>query len=67
MTVTGTHNKPLTAHGLTSYRYRGRYGYVMIGARNHDDALNEAGRSIKPATPDRANLEIWNGAAYESI
>jgi hypothetical protein len=28
------HNKPLAAAGLTSYRYKGRYGWIMIGARD---------------------------------
>lgn len=60
-----THNKPCAAHGLTSYRYRGRYGWIMIGARNDADALREATRSSS-ITIDPSNLQRWNGAAYEN-
>lgn len=56
-------DKPLAAHGLTSYRYRGRYGWIMIGAPNHADALREAARSTADTiVPDR--LQVWNGAQY---
>jgi hypothetical protein len=33
--MTATHDKPLAASGLTSYRLRGRYGWIMIGATDH--------------------------------
>lgn len=57
MNITG---KPLADHGLTSYRYRGRYGWIMIGA------LREARRSTDyPVTLDK--LEIWNGSEYVQI
>lgn len=61
------HDKPLAAHGLTSYRYQGRYGFIMIGARDDADALKEAQRSLSygKATPDK--LERWNGNAYRPI
>ena len=58
-----THDKPCAAHGLTSYRYRGRYGWIMIGARDDADALREAARSSSDAI-NRANLQVWNGAEY---
>ena len=58
-----TTNKPLAAHGWTSYRYHGRYGWIMIGARDDADALNEARRSTnEPVTLDK--LEVWNGIEY---
>ena len=60
-----THDKPLAAKGLTSYRIRGTYGYIMIGAKDHDDAWNEAQRSSDRL--NRANLEVWNGKAYEPV
>lgn len=60
-----THNKPCAAHGLTSYRYRGRYGWIMIGARDNADALREAARSTSDAIVP-ANLQRWNGNAYEN-
>jgi hypothetical protein len=60
-------DRPCAAPGLTSYRYRGAYGWIMIGATDIGDALNEANRSLSHgfATPDR--LEIWNAetGAYE--
>lgn len=55
-------DRPLAARGLTSYRLRGRYGYIMIGAHDHEDAMREAARSTP--NPDRDALEIWNGARY---
>ena len=60
--VMNTHNKPLAAIGLLSYRYKGAYGYIMIGAHDNEDALREAGRS----TSDKlsiARLEAWSDAA----
>lgn len=57
-------DNPLAAPGLNSYRYRGRYGFIMIGATDTPDALNEARRSTdEPVTLDR--LEEWTGARYE--
>lgn len=60
-----THNKPCATHGLTSYRYRGRYSWIMIGAHDDADALREAARSSS-ITIDPSNLQRWNGAAYEN-
>ena len=63
MNITG---KPLADHGLTSYRYRGRYGWIMIGAKDDTDALREARRSTDyPVTLDK--LEIWNGFEYVPV
>jgi hypothetical protein len=59
-----TCNKPLAAAGLTSYRYRGNYGWVMIGATDHADALREAARSVSNHTPTLDRLQVWNGAEY---
>jgi hypothetical protein len=55
-------DRPLAARGFTSYRYKGRYGWIMIGAKNTKDALSEARRSTDNVTAD--NLEVWNGTAY---
>jgi hypothetical protein len=52
-------NKPMAAKGLVSYRYKGNYGYVMIGATDHTDAKKEAERSISSKF-DVNNLEVWN-------
>lgn len=54
---------PCAPYHLTSYRYRGELGPVMIGATDHDDAMKEAERSIDgPAMRDR--LDVWNGTQY---
>jgi len=63
--MTAIQNRPLAASGLTSYRYVGRYGYVMIGARDDADALREAARSTNDVV--REKLEIWNGTKYIAI
>ncbi len=56
--------RPCADKGLTSYRHRIREtrDFVMIGARDHEDAMNEAGRSLR--STDRAKLEVWNGERY---
>jgi hypothetical protein len=59
-------SRPLAAAGLNSYRYTGDYGYVMIGARDVEDALNEAKRSIGK-TPSLKNLERWDGVEYVPV
>ena len=54
-----THDRPCAAPGLTSYRYRGRYGWIMIGADSAREALEEALRSTdEPAHMDR--LEVYD-------
>jgi hypothetical protein len=57
---------PLAAEGFISYRYKGRYGWVMIGANDHLDALNEAKRSEKDKV-FLSRLQVWNGTQYEDI
>lgn len=58
------HDRPMAAPGLTSYRYRGAYGWIMIGATDHEHALREAQRST--ATPTvLEKLQIWSGDAYQ--
>ena len=56
-------DRPLAAKGFISWRYRGRYGYVMIGAKDRKDALREAARSIE-GQPDPTRLEVWAGCRY---
>ena len=57
-------NRPLAAPGLTSYRYAGRYGWIMIGAHDDQDALRQAQRSTDDqVTPDR--LQRWTGSEYQ--
>lgn len=55
--------RPLAASPWGSYRYRGRYGFIMIGARDTAEALTEARRSTDgPVTLD--HLEKWDGTQY---
>lgn len=64
--LTMHHNKPMAADGLISYRYRGRYGWIMIGASTDTEALSEAQRSTDDTvTPDR--LERWDGQRYIGV
>ena len=60
-------DQPLAAPGLASYRYRGRYGWVMIGALGDADAITQAQRSVSDhtATPDR--LQRWTGQDYQLV
>lgn len=61
-----TAHKPVASKGFISYRYKGPYGYIMIGATDDDDALKEARRSSsKPVTIE--NLEIWDGKKYVPV
>jgi hypothetical protein len=61
-----THNKPMAIKGLKSYRYRGRYGYIMIGASDTQDALREAARSTDSEITIN-NLEAWDYSKYMYI
>lgn len=51
---------PCATGELTSYRARGNYGYIMIGAKSDAEAMREAFRS----SPAARDLEVWNGAEY---
>lgn len=58
-------DKPLAAPGLVSYRCRGPYGWIMIGAKDDADAMREAQRSNQNCTRD--GLEIWSGERYVPV
>lgn len=59
-------NRPMAAAPYHSYRYRGRYGWIMIGAMDDDEALREAQRSTDtPVT--RENLQRWSEYAYFDV
>jgi len=58
-------DKPCAMAGLVSYRYKGRYGWIMIGAKDHADALREASRSTDDSIVID-NLQVWNGKEYVS-
>ena len=59
-------DKPCASKGFISYRYKGRYGYIMIGAYSHSDALNEVRRSTF-GEPDINILEIYCDIAKKYI
>ena len=59
------HDRPLAARGLISYRYKGAYGWIMLGATDDADALKQAARSTFVVAADR--LERWNGEAYAPL
>ena len=57
-------DRPLAGPGLTSYRYRSRFGWIMIGAKDDADALKQAAQSTdEPIDP--AKLQKWNGKTYQ--
>jgi hypothetical protein len=55
-------NRPCAAAPLISYRYRGAYGFVMIGATDDADAMFQAHRSTV-AAGDWSKLEVWDKVA----
>ena len=59
------YTRPCAARGLESYRCRGRFGWIMIGAVNDDDALNEARRSWSGA--EMKHIERWDGEQYVPV
>lgn len=59
-------DRPLAVEGLTSYRYKGRYGFVMIGASDKADALQSAARSVSGEI-DPEKLEIWSANALRYV
>lgn len=51
-------DRPMACQGLNSYRYAGRYGWIIIGAYDNDDAMREAGRSTRDElSPEK--LQVW--------
>ena len=59
-------NHPMAANGLITYRYRGRYGFIYIGASTDTEALSEAQRSTDDTvTFDR--LERFNGQHFVGV
>lgn len=53
--------QPLAVFPFRSFRYRGPFGWIMIGARDEADALRQAERSLdaKHLPAVEANLEEW--------
>ncbi len=59
--------KPLAISGLVSYRYEGNYGWIMIGAKDTNDALSEANRSLLYGKAVIEKLQIWNNDKYKPV
>lgn len=57
-------DRPCAAEGWVSYRYRGSFGWIGIGARNVDEALREAKRSVTRDAISVDRLEVWDGTGY---
>ncbi len=60
-------DKPMAPCGLLSYRYKGPFGYIMIGAKDDFDALKEAARSVSSCPVSWSNLEAWDGERYAPV
>lgn len=60
-----TCDRPLAAEGLLSYRCKGAFGWIMIGATDDDDAFREALRSSE--TAKRETLQRWDGLGYVDV
>jgi hypothetical protein len=59
-------NHPMASNGLITYRYRGRYGFIYIGATTDTEALSEVQRSTDDTvTPER--LERFNGHYFQEV
>jgi hypothetical protein len=59
---------PCAAPGLKSYRYpTGLFGWIMIGAKDDGDALNEADRSREHKGASLTLLEVWDGTTYRPV
>lgn len=52
------YDRPCAGQGLTSYRYRFRNSWIMIGAYDTEDALREAKRSHRDAN-NIQDLQVW--------
>lgn len=60
--------QPLAIAGLNSYRYKGRYGYMMIGANGEDEALREAERGMSSGLQaSLETLEKWVDGRYVPV
>lgn len=58
---------PLAVKGFTSYRYKGLFDWVMIGAKDHADALVQAERSLCGKRAVLEELQIWSVTEYVPV
>lgn len=57
-------DRPLACPPNQSYRLKGAFGWIMIGAMNDQDAMREARRSTDH--PLLEDLQRWDGTQYVS-
>ena len=57
---------PIPGVYSASYRYRGRFGYLMVVAKNPADALKEAAKSISGPI-DVGRLGVWTKDHWEKV
>jgi hypothetical protein len=57
---------PIPGVYSASYRYRGRFGYYMVVAKNPADALKEAAKSISGPI-DAGRFEVWAKDHWEKV
>ena len=55
-------DRPLSCPPNQSYRLKGAFGWIMIGASDAEDAYRQALRSSPSAR--REDLQVWDGARY---
>ena len=60
-------DRPMAVAGLISYRYRGNYSWIMIGAESDVDALRSAKQSLSYGEAALDKLQRWNGVRYEWV
>lgn len=54
--------------GMNSYRYRGSYGYIMIAAKDINEALEKAQKRIsRRKKVELSRLQIWINNEYHDI
>ena len=57
---------PIPGVYSASYRYRGRFGYYMVVAKNPAGALKEAAKSISGPV-DAGRFEVWANDHWEKV
>lgn len=61
-TLTQPTERPLACAPYTSYRFKGPFGWIMIGAMDDEEAMREAQRSTD--NPRWEDLQRWDGTQY---
>ena len=62
-----TIDKPLANKGLKSYRYKGNHGYIMIGAKDVEEALTQANLSLSSGAATVDKLQVHKNGEYSFV